>query len=413
MSFLFDRLTGQTTDRTSARNGLRHIASLSLSKLADGLIDPKLVLSWLLATIGVPAGFIGMLVPIREAGALLPQMVMAGRLQQMRQRRWVWVLGSAGQGVAALLIALTASALTGWWAGAVICVLLAGLAVSRAACSVSYKDILGKTVGQSRRGTVTGTAGSVSSALVFVFALLLVSGVLKSQTAVVAAIATAGGLWLAASVMLAGLHEDASTPDTPNGAGDYWCILRQDRNLRRFIMVRGLLVSTALAPPYMVVLGTQAGATATGSLGALVVASSLAGFLSSYVWGWLADRSARVMLLLSGTFGALAMAGAMALHWAGLAGQAWAIPGVLFVLMVAYHGVRQARSTYLVDISPADQRSVNAALSNTAIGIILLVTGAFGGALTWIGPLAALAGFAVMALIGGLLALTLRDVASG
>lgn len=413
MPYLFDRLTGQTTDETEARNGLRHIVSLSLSKLSDGLIDPKLVLSWLLATIGVPAAFIGMLVPIREAGALLPQVVMAGRLQQMRQRRWVWVVGSAGQGVAALLIALAAWTLAGWWAGAIICGLLAGLAVARAACSVSYKDILGKTVGQSRRGTVTGTAGSVSSGLVFVFALLLVSGVLKSQTAVVAAIAVAGALWLAASVTLAGLHEDDSAPDAPSGAIEYWHILRDDQNLRRFIVVRGLLVSTALAPPYMVVLGTQAGATATGSLGALVVASSLAGFLSSYVWGWLADRSARVMLLLSGTFGALAMAGAMALHLAGLAGTVWAIPCVLFVLMVAYHGVRQARSTYLVDISPEDRRSVNAAVANTAIGGILLVSGAFGGALTWLGPLAALTGFAVMALGGGLLALRLRDVSAG
>lgn len=413
MPYLFDRLTGQATDKVEAQNGLRHIISLSLSKLADGLIDPKLVVSWLLGTIGVPAAFIGMLVPIREAGALLPQVVMAGRLQQMRQRRWVWVLGSAGQGVAAVLIALTAWALAGWWAGAVICALLAGLAVSRAACSVSYKDILGKTVGQSRRGTVTGAAGSMSSGLVFVFALLLVSGVLKSQAAVIAAIALAGGLWLAASVTLAGLDEDDSTPDAPNGAIDYWHILRKDQNLRRFIMVRGLLVSTALAPPYMVVLGTQAGATATGSLGALVLASSAAGFLSSYVWGWLADRSARAMLLLSGTFGALAIAGAMALYLAGMAGTVWAIPCVLFVLMVAYHGVRQARSTYLVDISPEDRRSVNAAVANTAIGAILLVSGAVGGALTWLGPLAALTGFAVMSLAGGLLALSLRDVAAG
>ena len=389
---------------------MRRIVALSLSKLSDGLIDPKLVLSWLLTTLGVPAALIGMLVPIREAGALLPQVAMAGRLQRMRQRRWVWVLGSAGQGVAALLIAVAATLLTGWWAGAVVCGLLAGLAVSRAACSVSYKDILGKTVGQSRLGTVTGTAGSVSAALVLVFALLLVTGVLRSQAAVSAAIALAGGLWLAAAVVLSRLSEDDSAPDAPDGARDYWNILREDANLRRFIVVRGLLVSTALAPPYLVVLGSQAGAAATGTLGALVLASSAAGMLSSYVWGWLADRSARVMLLAAGTLGALSMGAAIAAQRAGLAGTIWAIPLILFVLMVAYHGVRQARSTYLVDISPEERRSVNAAVANTAIGVILLAAGAFGGALTWIGPLAALTGFAGMALAGGLLALRLEDV---
>ena len=334
MTQLFDRLTRQETDATEARNGLRHVLALSFSKVSDGLIDPKLVLSWLLSAIGVPTAFIGMLVPIREAGALLPQVVMAGRLQRMRQRRWVWVTGSAGQGLAALVIALAALTLTGWIAGLAICVALAVLAVSRAACSVSYKDILGKTVGQTRRGTVTGTAGSVASAVVFAFAALLVVGILRSEGAVIGAIAVAGLLWLA---------------------------------------------------------------------------SSAAGFLSSYVWGWMADRSSRAMLLVAGLLGAAAMGAAMLAHLSGVAGTVWAIPCVLFVLMVAYHGVRQARSTYLVDISPEDRRSVDAAVANTAIGIILLAAGAVGGALTWIGPLGALAGFAAMSLAGGMLALRLVD----
>ncbi len=413
MAQLFDRLTRQDTDATEARNGLRHVLALSFSKISDGLIDPKLVLSWLLSAIGVPAAFIGMLVPIREAGALLPQVAMAGRLQQMRQRRWVWVAGSAGQGVAALLIALAALTLSGWLAGVAVCAVLAVLAVSRAACSVSYKDILGKTVGQTRRGTVTGTAGSVASAVVFGFAALLVTGVLKTQGAVIGAIALAGLLWLGAALTLSRLNEQDSDPGGPADAKSYLEILREDANLRRFIMVRGLLVSTALAPPYLVVLGTQAGAAATDTLGALVLASSAAGFFSSYVWGWLADRSSRAMLLLAGLLGAAAMGAAMAAHLTGLSGTIWAIPAILFVLMVAYHGVRQARSTYLVDISPEDRRSVNAAVANTAIGIILLAAGALGGALTWIGPLGALAGFAAMSAAGGLLALRLTDTGRG
>ena len=42
-------------------------------------------------------------------------------------------------------------------------------------------------------------------------------------------------------------------------------------------------------------------------LGALVLASSAVGFVSFYVWGWLADRSSRIMLLLVGSLGALSM----------------------------------------------------------------------------------------------------------
>lgn len=410
MPNLFERLTGQESEPVEAHNGLHHIVALSLSKVADGLVDPKLVLSWLLGVLGAPAVFIGMLVPIREAGALLPQVAMAGMLQRRRQRRWVWVLGSAGQGVAALLIVVAALTLDGWAVGLAICVILAGLAVSRAACSVSYKDILGKTVGKTRRGTVTGAAGSVSSAVVFVFALLLVSGVLQNERAVIAAIAVAGVLWLLAAAVLGRLREEDSTADGRADAESYWKILKDDRNLRQFILVRGLLVSTALAPPYLVVLGTRSGAEALGMLGALVLASSASGFVSSYVWGWLADRSSRIMLLLAGSLGALSMVLAIIAAVKGLANVIWVIPSILFVLMVAYHGVRQARSTYLVDISPEDRRSVNAAVANTVIGLILLAVGAVGGALTWLGPQAALAGFAAMSLLGGLLALRLRDV---
>ncbi|MEC8574214.1 MAG: MFS transporter, partial [Pseudomonadota bacterium] len=54
-----------------------HVAALAATKLADGLIDPKLVLAWLLNAIGAPGFLIGILVPVREAGSLLPQLALA------------------------------------------------------------------------------------------------------------------------------------------------------------------------------------------------------------------------------------------------------------------------------------------------------------------------------------------------
>ncbi|SLN52800.1 Major Facilitator Superfamily protein [Roseovarius litorisediminis] len=409
MHHIIARLTGQEVETTEARNGLRHVLSLSMTKLADGLIDPKLVLSWLLGILGAPAAIIGMLVPIREAGALLPQMLLGRRVQQIRYRRWVWVFGSVGQGISAGLIAVAALTLDGAAAGGVICLLLAALAVSRAACSVSYKDILGKTISQKRRGAVTGLAGSVSALLVLGFAALLLTGVLKSKAAVIGAIVSAGGLWLLAALLFSRIEEKRSTPEAPESAQGYLDILRDDLNLRRFILVRGLLVSTALAPPYMVLLSVS-DESATGQLGAMVLASASAAFLSSYVWGRLSDRNSPLVLLFSGGLGAMAMGAAILATLAGIAEKPWIIPVVLCVLMIAHHGVRQSRSTYLVDISDENRRSANTALANTAIGLILLVAGALGGALAWAGPLYALTGFAVMALAGGFLALTLRAV---
>ena len=403
----FAALTG--TDEApsdEARNGMWHVAALTASKLADGLINPKLVLSWLLSVMGAPAALVGLLVPVREAGALLPQVFLAPLVQRMRQRRWVWVAGSAGQGAAAGLIALAALMLEGMQAGIVILALLGLLAVCRAACSVSYKDILGKTVGQTRRGAVTGLAGSAAAVGVFAFAALMVTGVLRAQGAVIGAIGLAGLLWALAALSLGQLREEDSTPDRDEAVQSYLRILREDANLRRFVLVRGLLVSTALAPPYMVLLGQ--GGEALRQLGALVLASSAASFVSSYVWGRLSDRSSRLVLMIAGLAGAAAMAAAITVSAAGLADVVWTIPAILFVLMLAYQGVRQARSVYLVDISPENRRSLNAAVANTAIGVILLAAGGLGGALTVIGPHATLAGFALMALAGGALAMRLE-----
>ncbi|WP_238364765.1 MFS transporter [Mesobacterium pallidum] len=407
---VFETLSGAeaTDSRTEARNGLRHIASLSMTKIADGLINPKLVLSWLLTALGAPAYLVGALVPIREAGALLPQVFLAGWVARMRHRKWAWVIGSAGQGIAAALIVLAALTLTGAAAGWAIAGLLALLAVSRAMASVSYKEVLGKTVRKTRRGGVTGFAASAASIGVLAFAVLLISGLAQSQGVVIGAIGLAALLWLAAAMLFSTLEELASDPDRQGGGVD-WAILRDNPQLRRFILVRGLLVSTALAPPYLVLLGGGEGGQ-LGQLGALVLASAAASLVSSWIWGRMADRSSRRVLMLSGAVGAVAMLAALALDLAGLAGAVWAMPAVLFVLMIAYHGVRQGRSTYLVDMAPEDRRAAWSAVANTVIGSILLAVGALGGAAALLGPEVGLLLFAGLAALAPVAALGLDEV---
>ncbi|MBN9677066.1 MFS transporter [Salipiger bermudensis] len=391
-----------------ARNGLRHVVSLSMTKLADGLINPKLVLTWLAQALGAPAVLVGLLVPIREAGALLPQMLLAHRVEALRHRKWAWVIGSLGQGIAAAGMVAVAFTLQGWAAGLALCSLLAVLALSRAACSVSFKDILGKTVEKTRRGAVTGTAASVASAGVILFALLLMTGLLQDVTPLALAVGLAALLWFAAAALFSTLEEAPSEAEGDAPAIDL-SPFRKDGQFRRFVYARGALTATALAPPYIVLLDTGEGALQ--KLGALVLASAAASFVSSYVWGRLSDRSSRRVLMYSGFAGAVAMALAVLAGLTGVAGAAiWVTPLLLFALMIAYHGVRQGRSTYLVDMAPEEARARYAALANTLIGGLLLLSGAFGGALAWIGPIAALAGFAALSALGGVIAMGLDEV---
>ncbi|MDQ2093415.1 MFS transporter [Rhodalgimonas zhirmunskyi] len=412
--YAFEELSGADEEKIEgeAGNWLRHAASLGLTKSADGLFDPKLVLSWLLTALSVPSVFVGLLVPIREAGALLPQLLTAPRIHAMPRRKWAWAGAAAVQGLMVGAILLAALTLEGAAAGWAICIALAVLALGRSVASVSYKDVLGKTVSQSRRGAATGTAATVAAGVVIVFAGLLIWAPVARMNLVIGALCVAAAAFLLAAVIFVGLSEKA-TPDevetSPLGALAQLKSLWRDPVLGRFVIVRGLLVSTSLAPPYLVMMAANAGNEAFQRLGALVLAAAVASLLSSYVWGRLADRSSRWVLVLAGGSGAAALVLALGLEALGLVGTIWALPLALFALMIAYHGVRQGRSTYLVDMSPEDKRLEYAAAANTAIGITLLGTGVFGALASAAGPGWTIGLFAAMAGLAAVIGLGLPE----
>ena len=401
-----------------------HVASLTATKTGDGLADPKLVLAWLLTALGAPAGLVGLLVPIREAGALLPQLMIAGRIRSMKVRKWAWATGSAVQGLCVAGMAIAAWSLEGAAAGWTILGLLAVFATARSVCSVSYKDVLGKTVSKATRGTATGTAATLASASVLGFGILVSFDIVPLTVPSIATVLLiAAGLWLGAAAMFTRITEaDGATEGGGNAlrvAIEQFSLLKTDPQLTRFIFTRGLLLSTALAPPYMLALSGRSEDAPNGQLGELgpfVVASSVAGLISSYLWGRLSDRSSRKVLMLAGLIASAALGGSAAVGWASIArGEArvWVFSGLLFVLMLAYRGVRIGRSTHIVDMATEDTRAAYTALSNTMIGVLLLIAGGFAAVAQWFGTELVLALFAAMALGATLVASGLNEVQQG
>ncbi|MBD3633467.1 MAG: MFS transporter [Methylophaga sp.] len=381
------------------RNFSTHVLSLSLTKTADALLNPKLILSWILTTLGA-SQFVGLLVPIREAGALLPQLFIAGRIRNMPRRKYAWAIGSGLQGLCAGGMAIAALLLEGAALGWTIISLLTLLALSRSICSVSYKDVLGKTVGKTRRGTATGSAATVAAAMTIAYAMLIASGLFDKINIVIIGLIFAALFWLTAGFLFSTLKETAGA--TEGGANpisvarENLRYLIDDRELRLFIITRSLLVSTALAPPFMLALKAESMQDNISGLGWLLLASSLASLLSSYVWGRLSDRSSRKVLLLAGLGGGLSLTLTVIASQADWLNVPWLLPFLLFSLMIAYGGVRLGRSVHLVDIADQDKRAVYTALSNTIIGIILLLTSLFSIVASLYGEAVVLAMFALM-----------------
>lgn len=400
------------------RNLTTHLMSLTGTKTGDGLLDPKLVLTWLMAALGAPAAAIGAIVPAREAFALLPQLLIAEPIRRLPRRKWVWAAASMAQGVVVFAIALAALTLDGSAAGWTIVGLIVLFGIARSAASVSYKDVLGKTVSRSRRGTVTGTATSISAAVVLLVGGGLWAGVIPlSTTSIAVVLLVAAGLWLGAGALFTTVAEDAgATEGGRNGIGvviGNLSTLWRDPQLGRFVVARSLLTVTAIAPPYILAL-TRAddpgGADGLGELGPFVVAASLATIAGGRLWGRLSDRSSRQVLIGAAGASTLLFAVAAIASSAGILERVWLAGGLLFLVVLAYQGVRLGRSTHLVDMADQDQRAVYTAVSNTVVGIVILATGTFGALSEAIGLSWLFVVFAAMSGAAGITAWGLDEV---
>lgn len=400
--------------RDQPKNFVKHVLSLSMTKTADKLIDPKLILSWLLPTLGAPTFFVGLLVPIREAGALLPQLFTSGYISTLPRRKWAWVTGSFLQGFCATGIAIVALFLEGKMFGITIVCILALLALSRSICSASYKDVLGKTVDTSKRGTATGTASSIAAGFVIAYALLMAAGVFDKLSLIVSGLFAAGVFWFLAGGLFATLTE-AKSPSAGNKhpvkkAVTQIQYLFEDRQLQLFILTRGLLTATALAPPFMVALSVEDMQSMYGGLGFLVLASSSASLCSSYIWGKLADRSSRKVLIYSGLAAAASLTATAIAVFYGLISIPLVLPVLLFTLIIAYQGVRLGRSTHLVDMADESERAAYTALSNTIVGILLLIGSAFSLIAQFYGEIFVIVLLASMSLLSTMTAYFLKEV---
>ena len=389
--------------REQPYNYARQVVSLSLTKVGEGLADAKLVLAWLLDAVAAPTWTVGLLVPLRESLAMLPQLVISARIRQRSIRKSVYIAGCIVQGLAIIGIGLAGLALTGLAAGLVAIGLITAFALGRSLCSISHKDVLAKTVDKGRRGSVSGTAGSIAAAATLVVAIGFSMGWIPLSVPVVAGTVVIGGTaWLLAAIVFSSIREyPGASEGGINGLRAViaqLALLRRDRPLRQLIATRALLLSTALAPPFYIALSGERQPGGLGTLGPFLMASALASISSSYIWGRLADRSSRRVLMYAAALAALsnAVAAFVALAMPGTI-SAPLLPAMLFALMIAHQGVRLGRSVHVVDMANLDNRAAYTALSNSVVGLILLAGGVFGVIAQLFGIGATLALFALMA----------------
>jgi hypothetical protein len=402
--------------RESPRSFFYLLVSYFFTKLGDAVASPKTTLAWLTTAVGAPAFVLGLLVPLRESGSLIPQLFIGGIIRRLPVRKWVWVAGSAVQAACVAGIGVVAFRLEGAAAGWSILGLVAVFSLARGFCSVASKDVLGKTIPKKIRGQLTGWSASAAGLLTIGVGIVLMLPVARADdTRLIGALLVAAGfLWVLAAAVFSLVGEYRGETGGARSALASLAklnLLVTDKPFRRFVMTRALLMCSALSAPFYVALAQGNRGSGTMVLGSFVVAAGLASLLSAPVWGRFADRSSRTVMVVAAliTSGIGLVTFAVERTLPGLSGTSWFLPLAYFLLSIAHSGVRVGRKTYVVDLATGNKRTDYVAISNTVIGVLLLLVGSVGALSPLIGNAGVIALLALMGLAGALLGTTLPE----
>jgi hypothetical protein len=399
-------------------NAVRLVGALTLQKIGDRIVDPKTVLAWLLSALGAPAGLTGLLVPVRESGSLLPQAGLVPVVRRAPRRAAVWTAGAAGQAVAVVAMALLAASTTGAAAGWGILAALAAFALSRSLTSVASKDVLGRTIPKGQRGRINGAAAITSGVVAITagVAIRLFGGEDADPAVFAGLLGIAAGMWVAALTVFTTVREPVgehdATVDTA-AAGRALALLRDDPPFRRFVIARTLLLVSALAPPFVVALATREGDLSLAGLGPFVVAQGIASLVGGRLWGPPADRSSRRMIVAASASASLViLVFLLAIGSAPVRDATLTYPLVYLLPALIHTGARIGRKTYIVDLAEGNRRTDYVAVVNTAMGVLLLVTGAVSALLAELGVRIALGFLALLGLVAVPVARGLPEVSA-
>jgi MFS family permease len=390
------------------------------TKLAEQLASPGLVLPWLLASLGAPVALSGWLVPVRQAGSLVPQLVVADALRGFPRRKWFWVAAGVFQATMLLLMAVAAATLPPAAAGAAIVVLLALFSVASGVGSVAFSDVVGKTVPRGRRGRMLALRASLGGGLALIAGLVMRAylGGDVSLAPLLLLLVAAAGLWIAGAGFFALIPEPAGvTGGRSNGlraALRQMTLLVREAALRRFVIARLLLLSVELTMPYLTLYARSRPGVDAQDLGTFVIAVSIAAVVSSPLWGRFSDLASNRVMAAGAVIGAVAVTVAVALDRAPVDLRSAELYAVVFVILgLAEGGVRLGRKTYLVDMAPAGEKGTYKALTNTVVGVVMLVAGGLGAVAQAVGVELFLGGLGAMMLAGAILSWRLPPPAEG
>ncbi|MGA9350880.1 MAG: MFS transporter [Anaerolineae bacterium] len=385
-----------TAQRHLKRNFSLGVLNGAFFDLFSALLDPSLVLSWFVSQLTTSNFLIGLIVPIQNGGWFLPQLVVSSYLQR-RQRKLPLYAYMAGVRVTmwglitpAVFLIENSSVLL-----VVFFVLLTAYSLADGLAGISFVDIVAKAIPPTRRGAFFGWRRFLGGILAL-GGSLLVKYILDERHGLgfpdnYAVLFLLSffilGVALACFILMVEPLEPVNGERVPLGRQfrRAWDLPRRDRNYRRFLMMRLLLMAAEVATPFYIVYAKRALSVPVSMVGVYLTGTTLASFASNLLWGRISDRRGnKLLIVLSNSLGLFIPLTALSIVplaelWPGLRELAPGLFALVFVLSGgSKSGAMIGNMNFLLEIAPADDRLLYIGFTNTIMGIALLASSVGG-----------------------------------
>jgi len=385
-----------TAQRHLKRNLVFGVLNGVFFNFFSALLDPSLVLSWFVSQLTTSNFLVGLIAPIQHGGWFLPQLAISSYLQRRQRKLPFYARMSAVRVVIWGLLTLgiflinDATLLL-----AVFFTLLTAYSLSAGLGGLCFVDVVAKIIPADRRGAFFGLRRFFGGILAL-GGSLLVKYILDEQRGLAFPDNYAILFLISFFTLCLGLgsftlvvepvepvnEERVSLGRQFRRALD---LLRRDKNYRRFLTMRLLLMAAEIATPFYIVYAKQALSVSVGMVGIYLMGTTLASFASNLLWGRISDRrGAKLLIVLANSLGLLIPLTALSIVplanlWPGRNELASGLFALVFVLSGgAKSGVMIGNLNFLLEIAPADSRPLYIGFTNTIMGIALLTTSVGG-----------------------------------
>ncbi|HEC36287.1 MAG TPA: MFS transporter [Anaerolineae bacterium] len=382
-------------EREARRSFRLNVFNGASFNFAERLIDPPLVLTWFVSQLTDSNLLVGLVAPLGNAGWFLPQIFVSARVQRMERKMPTYVVAAAIRTTAWILLAAAV------WLIEDPVLLLAGFfllyataRVSAGLAGLAFFDVTAKTVPAQRRGSLFAWrqflgglwglgAGWIVKTVLNHLALPFPRGHAFLFVLYCAVMVPALGAFIAIREPPgAAVAKPTTVKEQLRRARQ---IVRENRVYRRHIAIRLTLALAGIALPFYGIYAKDVLGAPAGMVGVYVTTRVGAQLLFNLPWGRLSDQRGNRLAMRLQCFGngltallALALVGLMGL----LRPQGAWLPYLALPLFVLDGATRPAQvltgSNFLLELVPDAERPLYLGLSNTLMGIVVLISGLGG-----------------------------------